>query len=304
MMSSPDDLDQPTPGFMVIGDLMTDIVCQIPGPPTVGTDTDALITSHGGGAGGNVAAWLAHRGQAIHFVSRAGTDSFGDVAVSLLTANGVTCHVTRDPARPTGTCVVMVTGDGERTMMPDPGANAFLAPADLPEAEFIATRHLHVSGYTLLKSGSRMAGLAALDLAQRRGMTSSVDVSSTAPLLEVGINPFLEWTSGTQVCFANAAEANILTGMADPEEAMNALLPHYDTVVIKLGARGALAGRRDGQRASTPAVSLDVIDTTGAGDAFAAGFLIGWTSGKSLMECLLPASVLAARAVGGVGARP
>ena len=179
-----------------------------------------------------------------------------------------------------------------------------LAPADLPEAEFIATRHLHVSGYTLLKSGSRMAGLAALDLAQRRGMTSSVDVSSTAPLLEVGINPFLEWTSGTQVCFANAAEANILTGMADPEEAMNALLPHYDTVVIKLGARGSLAGRRDGQRAATPAVSLDVIDTTGAGDAFAAGFLIGWTSGKSLMDCLLPASVLAARAVGGVGRTP
>lgn len=299
-----DDLDQRSPGFIVIGDLMTDIVCQLPAQPTPGTDTNAVISTHGGGGGANVAAWLAHRGQVTHFVARAGSDSFGDMAVDLLTTGGVECHITRDALRPTGTCVVMVTADGERTMLPDPGANAYLAPADLPEDAFITGRHVHVSGYSLLKPGSRMAGLAALDLAQRRGMSSSIDVSSTAPLIDVGVSPFLEWSAGSDVCFANHEEARILTDVSDPEGAIEVLLAHFDTVVIKLGPHGAIAGRRDGQRSSTPAVTLDVVDTTGAGDAFAAGFLIGWTSGLSLVDCLAPASVLAGRVVGGVGARP
>ncbi|MFY9331859.1 MAG: sugar kinase [Candidatus Nanopelagicales bacterium] len=291
-------------GFIVIGDLMTDIVCQVSSTPQPGTDTNAVITTHGGGAGANVAAWLAHRGQVAHFVARAGEDSLGSIATSHLQSLGVECRVSVDPQRATGTCVVMVTSDGERTMMPDPGANAFLAPADLPEGDFKAGWHLHVSGYTLLKSGSRMAGLAALDLAKRRGMTCSVDVSSSAPLLEVGVDPFLEWSSGTNVCFANHEEAELITGHDDPNQAIAALLPHFDTVVVKLGPHGAVAGRRDGQHSTTPAVNLDVVDTTGAGDAFAAGFLIGWTAGQSLQDCLAPACVLAGRAVGAVGARP
>src|SRR5690606_1115716 len=111
-----------------------------------------------------------------------------------------------DPERPTGTCVVMVTHKGQRTMLSDPGANAALSPEDLPRDLFTADAHLHMSGYTLLNEGSREAGLAALDLARRVGMSISVDCASAAPLERTGAEPFLEWTHGAKLLFANRSE--------------------------------------------------------------------------------------------------
>jgi sugar/nucleoside kinase (ribokinase family) len=199
----------------------------------------------------------------------------------------------------------MVTHKGERTMLSDPGANAALSPDDLPHDLFVPGAHLHVSGYTLLSEGSRNAALAALDFAGRAGMSTSVDAASQAPLERVGAEPFLELSSNAVLLFANLTQAKILTGRDDPEQAARVLTAWYPQVVIKLGAEGALffANGRPPIRVPAPPVER-VVDGTGAGDAFTAGFLPAWLDKKPPTEALGSGCRLSAHALQLIGARP
>jgi sugar/nucleoside kinase (ribokinase family) len=167
---------------VVIGDLMTDAIAHATLPLARGSDTPANVTMHGGGSGANIAAWMAADGGDVAFVGRRGADIAGRNRDMELMGYGVDARLVMDPERPTGTCVVMVTHKGERTMLSDPGANAALSPDDLPHDLFVPGAHLHVSGYTLLSEGARAAGLAAIDYARRTNMTASVDGASAAPL--------------------------------------------------------------------------------------------------------------------------
>ena len=202
--------------IVVIGDLMTDTVAHATLPLARGSDTPAKVTTHGGGSGANTAAWLAADGADVAFVGRRGADIAGRNRDMELMGYGVDARLVMDPERPTGTCVVMVTHKGERTMLSDPGANAALAPDDLPHDLFVPGAHLHVSGYTLLSEGSRAAALAALDFSRRAGMSASVDGASAAPLERAGAEPFLELSSNAVLLFVNAAQAKVLTGRDDP----------------------------------------------------------------------------------------
>src|ERR1700719_5238664 len=152
---------------VVIGDLMTDTVAHARLALARGSDTPAAVTMHGGGSGANIAAWMAADGGDVAFVGRRGADIAGRNRDMELMGYGVDARLVMDPERPTGTCVVMVTHKGDGTMMSDPGANAALSPDDLPKDLFTPGRHLHVSGYTLINSGSRSAALAACQLAPR-----------------------------------------------------------------------------------------------------------------------------------------
>ena len=225
---------------VVIGDLMTDTVAHARLALARGSDTPASVTMHGGGSGANVAAWMAADGGDVAFVGRRGADIAGRNRDMELMGYGVDARLVMDPERPTGTCVVMVTHKGERTMLSDPGANAALSPDDLPHDLFIPAAHVHVSGYTLLSEGSRAAGLAAIEYSRRAGMTASVDAASAAPLERVGAEPFLELSAGAVLLFVNAAQAKVLTGRDDPEQAARVLTAWYPHVVVKLGADGAL----------------------------------------------------------------
>src|SRR6201996_5970859 len=209
--------------IVVIGDLMTDTVAHATLPLARGSDTPAKVTTHGGGSGANVAAWLGADGADVAFIGRRGADIPGRNRDMELMGYGVDARLVMDPERPTGTCVVMVTHKGERTMLSDPGANAALSPDDLPHDLFIPGAHVHVSGYTLLSEGSRAAGLAAIEYARRAGMTASVDGASAAPLDRAGAEPFLELSSGAVLLFVNAAQAKVLTGRDDPEQAARGL---------------------------------------------------------------------------------
>jgi sugar/nucleoside kinase (ribokinase family) len=199
-------------------------------------------------------------------------------------------------------------------MIPDAGANDALAAVELPAGD-----HLHLTGYGLLREGSRAAALHALATARERGMTISVDPSSAAPLRAAGPAAFLAWVAGADLLLPNADEARVLTGEEDPERAARALAapgsgpgltaPATDVaarrreVVVTLGARGALW--TDGAEAvRAPAAAAEVVDTTGAGDAFAAGLLAARLRGAAPPEALGAACALAARAVGVRGARP
>ncbi|MFI6386049.1 carbohydrate kinase family protein [Nonomuraea sp. NPDC050547] len=291
---------------VVVGDLMTDAVARARYALARASDTPAIVTMHGGGSGANIASWLAVEGAEVAFIGRRGADITGRNRDMELMGYGVDARLVMDPERPTGTCVVLVTHKGERTMLSDPGANAALSPEDLPRDLFSGGSHLHLSGYTLINEGSRDAGLAALDMARRGGMTISIDCSSSAPLERTGAEPFLEWTNGAKLLFANADQAKVLTGRDDPEAAVKVLTAWFPQVVIKLNADGSLwytNGRPDPVRAAAEPVDR-IVDGTGAGDAFAAGFLPPWLAGKPPAEALAAGNRLAAKAIVHLGARP
>ena len=273
---------------LVVGDVMVDVVAVLPGELARGSDTPAAIEHHYGGSGANVAAWLGPRGL---LAARIGDDPLGEAAVA-----GLSGAIERDPSRATGTCVVLVHPGGERTMIPDPGANDAVELRDLPDAD-----HAHFTGYGLLREGSRGAVRRALAEARERGMTISVDPSSAAPLRAAPA--FLEWVAGASLLLPNADEARVLTGEADPARAALALAGGAREVVVTLGAGGALwtGGAR---LVRAPAEAVEVVDTTGAGDAFAAGLLAARADGAEPQEALAAGCRLAARAVARVGARP
>ncbi|WP_157246298.1 carbohydrate kinase family protein [Nonomuraea typhae] len=291
---------------VVVGDLMTDAVARARYALARASDTPAIVTMHGGGSGANIASWLAVEGAEVAFIGRRGADITGRNRDMELMGYGVDARLVMDPERPTGTCVVLVTHKGERTMLSDPGANAALSPEDLPRDLFTGGSHLHLSGYTLINEGSRDAGLAALDMARRGGMSISVDCSSSAPLERTGAEPFFEWTSGAKLLFANVDQARILTGTEDPAAAVKKLTAFFPQVVIKMNAEGALwsaNGRPESVRAAAEPVDR-IVDGTGAGDAFCAGFLPPWLSGKPPAEALAAGNRLAAKAIIHLGARP
>jgi sugar/nucleoside kinase (ribokinase family) len=290
---------------VVVGDLMTDAVAHAIFPLARGSDTPATVTMHGGGSGANIAAWLAVDGTDVAFVGRRGADIAGRNRDMELMGYGVDARLVMDPERPTGTCVVMVTHKGERTMLSDPGANAALSPDDLPHDLFIPGAHLHVSGYTLLNEGARPAALAALAFTRRAGMSASVDAASVAPLERAGAEPFLELSNGATLLFVNVAQAKVLTGREDPEQAARVLTAWYPQVVVKLGTEGSLFYANGRPPVRVPAPPVDrVVDGTGAGDAFCAGFLPAWLDKKPPAEALASGSRLAAHALGLIGARP
>lgn len=304
-------------GFVVVGQWMADVVAELPGPLREGTDTNASVHVLGGGAAANTAAWLAHAGHPTTLVARIGDDLLGRAGLAELEAIGVVCRLAVDPRRPSGTCIVLVTPDGERTMIPDAGANEALTPQDLPDEVFADGRHLHLSGYTLLVDGSRMAGLSALDRGRLRGMTTSVDVASVGPLADAGADRFLSWVTGVDVLLANEAEAAFLAGLPAPraeddeatsragaELAAHTLCAVVGTTVVKLGSRGAYVQDASGATAYAAAEDVDVVDTTGAGDAFAAGWLPAWRDGAEPCVALEHGNHVAAQVVGRVGARP
>ncbi|MEU0571268.1 sugar kinase [Nonomuraea sp. NPDC005983] len=291
---------------VVVGDLMTDAVARARYALARASDTPAIVTMHGGGSGANIASWLAVEGAEVAFIGRRGADITGRNRDMELMGYGVDARLVMDPERPTGTCVVLVTHKGERTMLSDPGANAALSPEDLPRDLFNGGGHLHLSGYTLINEGSRDAGLAALDMARRSGMSISVDCASSAPLDRTGAEPFLEWTNGVKLLFANAEQARVLTGRDDPEAAAKVLTAWFPQVVIKMNVDGALwygNGRPDPVQVAADPVDR-IIDGTGAGDAFCAGFLPTWLDGKPPAEALASGCHLAAKAISHLGARP
>jgi ribokinase len=260
----------------------------------------ARIGLHGGGSAANAAAWLAAAGAEPVLIARIGDDERGRSARDELRAAGVDARLATDPELPTGTCLVLVGPDGERTMAPDPGANEALRDADLPDELLAAGGHLHVSGYALLRDGSRPAARDAIARARAAGMSVSVDPSSSALLSA----DFLDHAEGATLLLPNASEAHALTGDSDPELAARELARRFGEVVVTLGAAGALwtDGEAVLRAAAEPVES--VVDSTGAGDAFAAGLLGERIRGAGVAEALAAGCRLAARAVASPGARP
>jgi sugar/nucleoside kinase (ribokinase family) len=204
------------------------------------------------------------------------------------------------PGAASGTIVSLVEPDGQRSMLADRGANLDLRADDVPPPG--PGGHLHLSGYTLLHERPRAAGLAALAAARAAGCTVSVDPASTGPLTASGVERWRADTAGVDLLVPNADEARLLSGCADVTEAARALAGRHRAVAVTLGADGALwaAGSSLVHRPAHPA---DVVDTTGAGDAFTAGLLSVWLTGGEPAAALDAGLARAAVVVGRPGAR-
>ncbi|MGA2529899.1 MAG: sugar kinase [Acidimicrobiales bacterium] len=288
---------------VVIGDVINDIIVRPCASIAVGTDTPSDIERSAGGSGANQAAWLGALGTPVRFVGRAGAADAG-FHQSALERVGVEASIARDDILATGTIVVLVSSDGERSMFTDRGANLALASADVPAGLLEGARLLHLSGYQLFEPQTRSVLRRLWEDASRAGAATSVDPASVAGLRQVGPGAFLEWTSGAQFAFPNLDEAQLLTGAEEPEEIVTVLLESYGVVALKLGPAGALIASSDGRRIRVEAEPARIVDSTGAGDAFCAGFLAAWSKGADLEACALDAVKAAACVVGQLGARP
>jgi ribokinase len=278
---------------------MTDVVALLSDDIAYGSDTSVKITYNGGGAAANVASWLGVKGADVTLVARVGEDSSGIDGVKEIEFCDVKSAVVVDPRSATGTVIVLVTPNGERTMLPDSGANSLLEAKDVPTLN--SSDRVYFSGYLLLNPQSRDAAREILEAARDAGAQIFVDPASAAPILQVGAINFLDWLGKVDVLLANLDEARALADELDPWQAAEKLLNSAQTVIVKLGADGVI-GLTQSERAQVPALAVaQVIDTTGAGDSFAAGFLL---SDENLEESLRSGAKVAAECVVSVGARP
>ena len=290
---------------LCIGDVMLDVIARIDVAPqkiNYGSDTSSRISTNGGGAAGNVAAWLTRTSARSTIVSHVGDDPAGCALVAEFDSLGVSHSNLVIPGEPSGVVVVLVDSSGERTMFPDKGANSRLEISDLPDlARFQA---VYISGYALLNPLARPGVLAMLETIRADGIPIYFDPASVGAMKEVADNELHQWFALMNVLLLNEEESIYLTGSVDIERALDYLLEYSELVVIKRGSLGAIAKARGYDSISVAAIATSVVDTTGAGDSFAAGFISAYASKHDLTAALTAGCELAAGCVAIVGGRP
>ncbi|MGN6159006.1 MAG: carbohydrate kinase family protein [Devosia sp.] len=288
---------------LVVGDVITDIIVMPDGPMVRGSDRRATIRSRPGGSGANQAVWFGALGTKVKFVSRVAAADLDNYSEYFRRRN-VEPILIGDAGAPSGVLIAIVDADGERSFLTDRGANLNLCPEDLPLSLLDGIDLLVVSGYSFFTPGPRAAVMALLKAARERGIRTAIDPASVGFLREVGAEPFLKWTAGTGTIFANLDEALELTGSVDLNLQMQTLGRFYPRVVIKRGVGGAAIGGRNGVQHTMAAPQRDVVDTTGAGDAFAAAFLTAELNGSPIEACLKAGVDTGSEAVTRIGGQP
>jgi ribokinase len=286
-----------SPLIVCIGDVMIDVLARLSEPLHHGSDTPADVRWTGGGSAANTACWLVAAGARASFIGQVGDDVPGRAAVAALTGCGVDARVNVDEAAPTGTCLVLVDVSGERTMVPSPGANATLTATGV---DLAGARHLHVSAYALF-GAARDAALDVMARARAVGLSISVGAASSAPLRSAGADALFGW-AGQATMFANTDEADVLVGLGDIATAARSVAQRCGEAVVT--SHDAAAWSDGAEVITVAAAPVDVIDSTGAGDAFAAGFLAARISGADPAQSLARGHEFAGRACRVIGARP
>ena len=263
-----------------LGDLTLDVIVRLAGPVAAGGDTDAEIRLGPGGQAANVAAWAAELGVGARFIGKTGADDAGELVRARLAAHGV--EIVGPVGGRNGSICSLVSPDGARSMAADRGAARELRADDVDASWLEGCDHLHVSGYALMVEPVRSAALHATELARAERARISVDLASWSAIRDSGVEAFREAVLAVNpdVVFANEDEERVV-GRSVGRAAW----------ILKRGPRGCSF---DGDEREAPPVE-SVVDSTGAGDALAAGWIVG---GPDL------ALETAARCVQQVGAMP
>jgi sugar/nucleoside kinase (ribokinase family) len=275
---------------VTLGDLLLDVVVRLEAPPARDDDVPAAIALVPGGQAANVAAWVCALGGQARLVARRADDAAGRLIAAEIERLGVGLTGPLLSAGRTGTVVALAAPDGSRTLASDRGAAGELGPADVEEEMLADADVLHVAGYTLLREAGAQAALRLAGAARRYGARVTVDLSTAHGIAQLGRDAMRRRVAALEpdIVFANEAEA---VAFGDP----------LDVIwVVKRGPLGCTVEQR-GEVVAHAAVQVDtVVDTTGAGDAFAAGFLLE----HDLLAAVQRGQEAAARCVARVGALP
>jgi sugar/nucleoside kinase (ribokinase family) len=271
-----------------LGDVLLDVVVLLSEPLAPGGDVRASSRAGAGGQAANVAAWAAELGAQARCIGKRGDDAAGELVARELAARGV--ELVAPAATGATGVVVSIVHEGDRSLASDPGVAPSLAPEQL-DAAWVACDVLHLSGYALLREPVAGTALLAARLAREQGARVSVDVAAWTEIRSYGAVRFRELLDelAPDVLFATEAEWELLGGA-------------YLTApvgVLKRAARGCTVFTENA-KLDFAAVDADVVDPTGAGDALAAGFLVG----GSLEEAARRGLDAAARCVATVGSMP
>jgi sugar/nucleoside kinase (ribokinase family) len=285
----------------VLGDLVVDVVLRPDRPIQHGSDVPGRVSFAQGGSAATTARWIGRLGARSSMIAAIGRDGAGRVLVDALKSDGVTPRVIRVAGARTGRIGVLVTPDGERSFVQDRAAALQLEPTDLKPAWFTGADAVHMPIYSLLDEPLGRAGRRAVELGRAADAAISIDLASVGPLVARGRRTARALVAdiAPTILFATASEAEALLG----KYAVEGLLDVAGIVVVKRGSKGATVLARDGDQrlrfdvATTP---IAATDTTGAGDAFDAGFLVGWFTsrgaGRSIPVSLRRAALAGHRA--------
>ena len=275
---------------------------------------DRLYTAMGnaretsGGSAANSMAGIAAMGGRAAFIGQIAGDQLGDIFRHDMQALGVqfdTPALPHGDGLPTGRCLILVTPDAQRTMNTSPGASHLLRPEALDEALIASAAILYLEGYLFGPDLPRRAMMRAIDIAHGAGREIAFTLSESVCIAgrREAFTDMID-CGGIDMLFANEYEALQLTGATTLGEALAMLANKVPTLVITRGAAGAMA-LDGGEGIEVPAIQVDnVVDTTGAGDLFAAGFLVARARGASLAKCLETGAIAAAEVISHFGARP
>ena len=259
-----------------------------------------------GGSAGNTAAGVAALGGRAGFIGQVAPDQLGEFYRHDLTSTGVEFITpASDVGEPTARSMILVTPDGHRTMNTFLGAAQHLPSSALDEGQIRSSAILYLEGYLWDPETPRYAMVRAIEVAREAGRKVAFTLSDTfcVDRHRDGFNALLDGGK-IDILFANQAEVEALAGVAHLDSAVDAVRDKVEILVVTRSEDGALA-TRGGERADVPAEAIDkLVDTTGAGDLFAAGFLFGTARGRSLKQSLRLGAIAAAEVIQHYGARP
>lgn len=291
---------------LALGDLLLDLVVRYdPRSGEADTGPEAAQIWPGGSAA-NFAVQAARLGADVRFVGRVGRDWAGDMLVRSLQRDGVTASVVASEKEATGRVLVMVDPEGHRRMWSYPGASAAISGEDLDPEWFVGLDTFHLTGYSLLREGPSAAALDALRLAKEGGCAfCTFDPNPPHLIQDFGSGRFRDLVAGLafDALFPNIEEGRLLTGRQTPEEVAHDLLQISPLVALTLGREGCLVASKSSVIEVEAHPPDRVADATGAGDAFAAGFVIEYLRSHDLRIAAEAANALAAGVVGRMGAR-
>lgn len=267
--------------LVALGDLVLDVVARADRAVVEGSDTPGTVNLRVGGSAANAARAFVRAGGKASFIGAVGRDPWAGPLVAALRREGVVVHAVRKVGL-TARIVVLLDRHGERSFITHRGVADELAPEDLRDAWWRGAGALHLPAYSLLASPLAEAALRAVVGVRAAGGAISVDLASRGPLLEHGLGVAWEriGVARPDILFANRDEAAALVGT----RGLRALLQLAHVVVVKEGVDGCQVlygvspGRPQGDRLAVATRPLEVADSTGAGDAFDAGFLAAWLS--------------------------
>ncbi|MDQ6981795.1 MAG: adenosine kinase [Mariprofundus sp.] len=254
-----------------------------------------------GGSAANTIVGIADMGGSAAYACKTGMDDFGHHYLDEMKQLGIAIEVPQTEGQ-TGTCVVLITPDAQRTMLTSLGISSSLSADDIRAEEIALAEYVYIEGYLFAGDSTKAAALKAIEIAKANHVKVALTISDPF-LIDICRDQFRELIEGpVDLLFCNEEEARALTGLENPIDCAHAIHQHCRNVALTLGKNGSII-MHEGEAFPVEGVEVDAIDTTGAGDMYAAGVLYGITNQLSWQQAGHLGSHAAARVVSQLGAR-